>query len=265
MAVSLVLDPGRPPLSPKIQRILLELTEEAAREGASAAFLFGSYARGAAFEESDVDLAFVGADREWICDRRYGLLVSAGWRLPARFLEALDRPDSAPWTVPGLRSASIIWDPHGVAAGIQAAAQRWSWTAIEDKCAAWVPEQVASLAEDAQRAYGHFRRRKQWVAAVLKGVLSSRLAMILAVHLRILYDSENHLWDLVARHLGEPWTGLQSAALCSANEDFRTSFDATMQLYSCAAGKVFGIMNERQRRVVRGACEIIGHPITPDA
>jgi hypothetical protein len=265
MAVSLVLDPGRPPVSPKIQRILLEVTEEAAREGAIAAFLFGSHARGTAYEESDVDLAFVGADRDGIWDRRDGLLVSVGWRSPAKLRESLEGPDTAPWTVPGLRSAAIIWDPHGVAAGIKAAAQRWSWTAIEDKCAAWVPEQLASLAEDAQRAYGHLRCGKQWVAAVLKGVLSSRLAMILVVHLRILYESENELWEIVARQLGEPWTGLQSAALCSADEDFRTSFDATMQLYSCAAGKVFGIMNERQRRVVRGACEIIGHPIKPDA
>jgi hypothetical protein len=265
MSVSLSFDPTRPEMSPIVRQVLQQMTEEASVEGASAAFLFGSYARGVAYGESDVDLAFVGPDREWLCDRREGLLVSVGWRSAEKFREAMASAEWGPSSVQGLRSSVIIWDPTGVAAGLRNAARKWTWADIADKCEAWVPEQIASLAEDAQRAFYHFHHGDRWVATVLKGVLSARLAMILAVHLRILYDSENQLWHLVAQELGEPWASLQSTAFSSEDEDFTISFASTMRLYSYAVSLVYGIMNERQKRVVRGTCDIIGQSIRINA
>jgi hypothetical protein len=265
MSASLNFAPIPPELDPRVRQVLKQMTEEAAVEGASAAFLFGSYARGVAQEESDVDLAFVGPDREWLCDRREGLLVSFGWRSAGRFHEAMASAEWGPSSVQGLRSSIIIWDPTGAADELKKAAQIWTWASIAGKCKAWVPEQITSLAEDAQRAFCQFRRGNKWVATVLKGVLSARLAKILSVHLHILYDSENQLSDLVAQELGEPWKSIQSVAFSSQDEDFGTSLRATMRLYSYAASFVYGIMNERQKRVVRGACEVIGQPLRINA
>ena len=49
-------------------------------------------------------------------------------------------------------------------------------------------------------------------AAVQRSILAIRPAQILAVHRRILYGSENRLWDLAADVMGEEWRLTQSAA-----------------------------------------------------
>ncbi len=86
--------------------------------------------------------------------------------------------------------------------------------------------------------------------------------MILSHHLHILYDSENEVWNLVSFRLGEPWAGLQAAALCMHDEDQLTSFQATMRLYTCAVELMYERMDQRQRLVVVAACQMAGYPPT---
>ncbi len=248
-------------MKPDVLQVVREASLEPTNKAAVACLLLGSHARGDYYPESDVDLTFIGRDAETYLERRRGYLVSVSWRSVDGIRASMNTPPSAGGMVGGLRSSYIVSDPQGVAATLKAEANTWRWDRIADQCDVWVAEQIVSLAEDAQRAFGHHKRGKRSVAAVFKGVLSARLAMILSVHLRIIYDSENAVWDTVADRMGSPWGTLQAASLSIADEPFDTSFRATMELYALAVRTVVHDSDERQLGVVVPTCEILGFPL----
>ena len=88
------------------------------------------------------------------------------------------------------------------------------------------------------------------MAAVQRSVLALRLASTLALHRRILYGSENRLWDLVAQELGPAWRDAQAAALGVSGESLEVGSNAALQLFALAAREVMPLLDERQRAVV---------------
>lgn len=76
---------------------------------------------------------------------------------------------------------------------------------------------------------------------------------VLAVGPRILYGSENRLWDLVGEAMGEGWRRTQSAALGLGDEGFEATCRAALNLYGLAVDNVDDLLDERQRGVVRRA------------
>ena len=84
-------------------------------------------------------------------------------------------------------------------------ARAWSWGPIERRCDEWVAEQVTGYAEEVHKLVAALRNGNRPLAAVQRSLL--------AVHRRVLYGSENRLWDLVADAMGEGWSRTQSAAL----------------------------------------------------
>jgi hypothetical protein len=91
------------------------------------------------------------------------------------------------------------------------------------------------------------------MAAVQRSVLALHPAQILAVHRRILYGSENRLWDLVAETMGEEWHVAQSAALRLNEEPFEETCWAALKLYGLAVDNVWQLLGERQRGVANHA------------
>jgi hypothetical protein len=87
------------------------------------------------------------------------------------------------------------------------------------------------------------------------------MAKVLSVHHRILYDSENRLWDLVSVKMGKSWASVQSTALGEGGESFEDTCDAALQLFSLTAQEVKDLLDERQYQVVAHACKIAGHPL----
>ncbi len=157
--------------------------------------------------------------------------------------------------------AFIVWDPEGLGSQLKEEAHSWEWDSISEQCDSWVAEQIASYTEDVQRLVGHLRLGRLWVAAVVRNVISVRMGMVLAVHLRIFYESEHRLWDLVNKEMGDHWTKVQAAALGVGNESFEQTCRATLELYSLAAARVNHLMNKRQSEVVSHTCELIGYPL----
>ena len=87
------------------------------------------------------------------------------------------------------------------------------------------------------------------------------MAKVLSVHHRILYDSENRLWDSVSAKMGKPWANVQSAALGEHDESLEDTCAAALQLFSLAAREVKHLLDERQYQVVAYACKLAGHSI----
>ena len=64
------------------------------------------------------------------------------------------------------------------------------------------------------------------------------LAAPIAIHRRLLYGSENGLWDLVASELGPAWAEAQASALGLADDDADESARAALRLLGLAADEV---------------------------
>ena len=145
--------------------------------------------------------------------------------------------------VPGWREALVIHDPEGKAGP------------LKRRCDAWVAEEITSLAEEAHKLVAALRAGHRTMAAVQRSVLALHPAQILAVHRRILYGSENRLWDLVAETetMGGEWHVAQSAALGLNEEPLEETCRAALQLYGLAVDNVCQLLGESQRGVPKHA------------
>jgi hypothetical protein len=241
----------------RVPSVALEAAEVLASNGAEAVVLVGSHARGDAGPESDVDVLAVGPRTyAYRLERRGGLLVSVTSRsFEAYRLELVD-PGSVCAAVSGWREAVVLHDPAGTAASLIEDARAWTWGPLEGRCDAWVAEEICALAEEVHKLVSSLRDGRRATAAAQRSVLAVRLAGILAVHRRILYGSENRLWDLVGEAVGEGWRRTQSAALGLGDEGFEPTCRAALKLYGLAVDDVYQMFDERQRGVVHQARDL---------
>jgi hypothetical protein len=230
-----------------------------AAEDAEAVVLMGSWVRGDANRESDLDVNAIGRGTFYRLDRRGSFLVSTSWRTAAAWRRTFRHPVSVGGAIPGWRRARILHDPRGVARALKDDARRWTWAILGGRADAWVAEELTGYAEEVHKLVANLALRRWWAAAVQRSVLALRMAPILAVRHRILYETENRLWDLVAVKMGPRWRGTQSAALGVGGESLREGCEAALELFVLAARDVKPLLDHRQMTVVAHACRLAGH------
>lgn len=230
------------------------LAERLASEGAEAVYLTGSWARGDAHPESDLDLRVIGKEQPKSLSRHEGFLISSEWMPEDEHRKALTDPEMAGSVVPGWRSAEILHDPAGTAAAIKAEAERWTWAQVDrDQKNEYVASELTKYAEEIHTLIGNLDQDLRLGAATVRCEIASNLAPALAVHLEILYETEKELWDLVADAMGDAWRDTQGKALAENNEDFDTTCRATFELFRMAIDKTRSIFDDRQQEVVQHA------------
>jgi hypothetical protein len=235
------------------------LAPEMVERGALAVVLTGSHARGDATEASDLDLIGVGDGPAYLLEVREGVLVAQSWASEHEHGARMGRPGQIGSAVPGWREAVILHDSAGIAAGLQRGALDWTWGPHAERCDAWVAEQVAGLAEEVGKlAAALDHRGRTLMAAVQRDLLALRLAPVLAVHLRLLYGSENVLWERVGGLMGGEWRAAQAAAFGTGGQSFAESCAAAFRLYRLAADRVASLLDGRQAAVVAGALVAAG-------
>ncbi len=225
-------------------------------QGAEAVVLTGSHARGTAHRHSDVDVVPLGVGPARTLIRRSGLLVAISWRTAARIRERLADPGEVGTAVPTAREALILYDPFEVAASIQQDALAWTWEVVEDRCDAWVAEEITRLAEEVQKLIGALENGWSYPAAMQRSVVALGVGPVLAVHFRLLYGREARLFGLLSDVMGERWEQPQARSLGLGGEPLRGSCAAALELYSLAAAEAWHLLDARQRRVVSHACSV---------
>jgi hypothetical protein len=247
----------------KVLHVSQAVSSRLVAQGAKAVVIFGSRVRGDAYKESDIDIHAIGRGSNYRLERDQGFLISVSWMTPKQHRKAFNDPSKAGGIIPAWRNAAIIHDPHGIAHALKQDAQRWQWKPLSKKADKWVAKEITGWAEEVHRLIGNLQLRRRSAAAVQRSVLAIQMAPILAVHHRILYDTENQLWDLVSTRMGAEWAQLQSVALGEGNQSFKDTCNAALQLYAIVAQEVRPMLNRRQYQVVAHACELAGHSL-PD-
>ncbi len=232
---------------------------ELAASGAQAVVLFGSFARGDATPYSDLDLWALGSGAPRY-ELRAGRLIVTTWVTPDAARAAFRDPAAVCEAIPAWREARILYDPLGCAADLQREAIAWTWAALNPAaCDTYVAREVAGYAEEALKLAGALAAGWHLMAAVQRNVLVLRLAGVLALHRRLLYGTENRLWDMVADEMGEPYTLVQAQAMGLSGEPFEDTCRAALRLYALVAQQTQHILDRQQRPIVAHACARAGY------
>lgn len=227
------------------------------RNGAEAVALTGSHARGDATGASDVDLIVIGNGPRYLAEMCDGLLVAQAWSTEAEQRRRLGDPGEVGASVPGWREAVLLHDPHGVAARLKQEALDWTWEALGDRTDAWVADRLVGYVEEAQKLVAALDDGRTLTAAVMRYLLAVRLPPILAVHCRLLYGSENVLWDRVGEAMGAEWQRTQAQALSVGGESFEQSCVAALRLFRLAFDAVASRLDDRQLAVAEHALALV--------
>jgi hypothetical protein len=234
-----------------------EIAEQLGDAGAQAVILTGSWARGDAHPESDLDLRVVGDEKPKTLSRHGDFLVSQAWLPEDDHLGAFETPDEVGSIVPGWRSAKLLFDPDGIAERIQKEAEAWTWDRIDDaKADDHVAKELAKLAEEVHSLYSNLDQEIATGAAMQRSTIALETAPVMAVHHRLLYESEKKLWDLVSEQQGPRWEKAQEAALNENGEDFFESCIAAFDLFRMAAETARSTLDGDRLEVVEHALSL---------
>ena len=225
--------------------------------GARAVVLTGSYATATPLPHADIDLLAVGEGPHYRLSRRGDYLVATSWRTEAQVRGSFDAPMEVPTVVPGWRNAVILADAGSVAAILQTEAFDWTWERVAVACDRELADQAWGYAEEVHKLVGALDTGARTTAAVQRSIVALRLPGLLAIHRRLLYGSENRLWDLLAEHEGDPWATAQARALgtepCTLEEGCR----AALELYLLYVEAVRTLLTGAEAiAVVEGAREL---------
>lgn len=236
-----------------MERLRAELIDS----GAVVIAITGSRARGNAHDRSDLDVIAIGDGPRYDVDVWDGVLVAQAWSSEDEQTRRFTDPREIGASVPGWREAVLLHDPEGVGASLQRRALQFEWSAVDAACDAWVGDEVAGYAEEVQKLVAALEARNTLSAAVLRTLLAFRMPRIAAVHHRLLYGSENVLFDLVGRAMGREWRETHAAALSVNGESFEKSCLAALRLYRLTGEAARDLLDERRQRVFRHALAVV--------
>ncbi len=238
------------------------LVKELVEPGVTGLALTGSRVRGDAVPESDVDLLRL-VDRAPRSSRelyrlRYveGLLVSVSSNTISAKRSEMSEPETAIWTVPGLRQARVLYDRDGALAELLEDAQRFDWGPLRERARDFASAELAGCAEEVHKVLGASREGTRLYASL---GLAQGLGRAFAVANELLIETENRYFESLWATAGKDsaWTRLHRAALGLDSESAAGAEGravAGLRLYVETRTRLAGMLRPEDLPVVEGAC-----------
>lgn len=219
--------------------------------------LFGSVAKGTDHPHSDIDLIVADEHDPGVQVRQVeGRMVTLSRKSPADLAAAFTHPWEAGAAVAAWRSARILTDPRGTMNRLQAQAEAWTWDAIAHEADRWAARELVGLAEEVHKIHGMLALGRPRAAAANRALIHLSLGGPLAAAHRLLYDSENDLWDALAHAEGPAWAEAWDQAAGVTPCDHATGCAAALRLYRYAAARLARHLDDGDRAVVDTACNL---------
>lgn len=232
-----------------------------AKRGAGAVALGGSWARGDAHRESDVDLWAFGLRSGNEVLWRPPFMVTVAKTSERREQTKMRTPPYIGGSVPGWKVALPLHDPGGIVRRLKSEARRFRWPSVSQKCDQWVAEQIVGWAEEAVKLVRALATGNDATAAVQRDLLADHLGFVMAIDRRLFWDSENESWERIGREVGGDWSNAQRLALGIPRASLEQSCRAALSLYALTARVGWNHLNAQQQAIVANTCRVVGLPL----
>ncbi len=253
-----------------LPRTMLELIKTDFAPGSVGMLLTGSFARGEASAQSDVDLLkFVNeipADpqKRYILHVRQGYLISVTTTSVVEKEAEMQKAEQAIWCVPGLRQSQVLYDPWSYLHHLRKKAFSFEWEpALQKEANQYASAQIWGYAEEAHKVVSALLRKDE--SALLYGLSGLYLAMprILAVQQGLMIRSENSLFSQVQEAVGDESDWTKYLRLAMGVDPLETSDwmgqrgRAALRLYRETVAYLKNIISEPQMPVIQNALTVI--------
>ncbi|MBI5812855.1 MAG: nucleotidyltransferase domain-containing protein [Meiothermus silvanus] len=244
---------------------LAALVEEFAPPDCIGVGLVGSFARGQGKPFSDIDLDFFVPEppptrpQSYTLRHRSGHLVSLKTLTLETQRSELHEPQHAIWAVPGMRQMRILHDPQGHLQQLKAEAQAFRWEPLQAAADAFVSYEVMTSAEEVHKILGGLEAGtpSQVIYATLG--LGLGTATLMAVHRRLLVESENRYFEQLYQALGSesPWARAHRLAVGWKAGAFKRRGIAALRLYWETFKEVQEVIEDDHLEVIQPVLQTI--------
>jgi hypothetical protein len=241
----------------RANRVARDLARDFSRRGARAVLLSGSWVRHEARRYSDLDLWVLGRAGRPSFRWHDPFLVSISRIHPATERQKFLEPPHTGELLGAWRTARILHDPHGDARRLQEYAASFRWERVGRRCDRWVARTVVSWGEEAVKLVSSLARSERDTAAVQRNLLAESLAFVLAVHRRIVWLTDNGLWERLGRTEGWEWWEAQQRALGLRDESLAQSCTGALVLYRLTVERVRSVLTKDELATVEKVLSMI--------
>jgi hypothetical protein len=246
--------------------LLDDLVAEFADGDTIGMLLAGSYARGDATPYSDIDLIRfvpvlpeVDADRYTLAYRAGHLVSLSTTTIDAKRAE-LSRPETAIWTVPGLRQARILRDRGGALAALLQEAQAFRWESLQPEADAYASYNVMGLVEEVHKVLGALEHADESAALNATWGLVAGLARAVIVQRGVLIRTENAYFQQAQEAAGPASAWSLAFRVAAGYEATPTGVSsvlarasAALRLYHETAALLSSVLQPQRLAVIQGA------------
>lgn len=229
--------------------------------------LSGSYARTENNQYSDVDVDIyvetLPEEDSYTLQVTDEKLISLKYICLADEFDSLTKPESAVWSVSGLKQMQILIDESGQLAKLKQAAYDFRWDVLQDKANKFAIESLRGCAEEVHKAISGLLQENESKVLYASWGLFKNLSFAVAVQAGLMIESENKIFSMMQNHFEHhpEWVRVFRLSFGMDIEEnipaWKTRGNASLDLYEQTALLFEKIINDKHREVIDNTLQLI--------